>query len=811
MPGGSGLGPGPEPGRSRGGAGLDLADEPQLAKRSRTTEDGSGDEPFSKGSTDEAVATAALDDYAEDYSLRRVHVVLLDLPVCKLDCSAAWGGLTEQEKRYAHHFSMAAWAGALICPKQLSPESPGIFKLLLLLFSGQPISQLKAASLENGVTDRQWRYFLTYASCFLSNMGNYLSFGDSKMIPGLPMKQLGKIIEASDLEEVKKEKLRKLWQAVSRGLYALRPCDRELGLFPDGVSNYYGGEMTREEISVVQEWMQSKGVEAWNTRLWKLSGPSSADNLKKSGSPTAGCSYELRIASAETRPSATHEYKDCVITLTWGDHKEELIKVVEHLKDCSKYTANDLQQQMIECYMEHFRTGSVDAHKDSQRLWIQDRSPVVETNIGFIETYRDPLGSRAEFEGFVAVVNKTQTAKFAALVQSAEALLPTLPWPREFEKDHFLQPDFTSLDVVSYASSGIPAGINIPNYDDIRQTSGFKNVSLGNVLSTQEGDEHITFICEEDQLLFKSLKAQAFEVQVGCHELLGHGSGKLFMQAKDGSYNFPHGQLKHPYGGEPVTRCYGPGQSWDSVFGSIGSSFEECRAESVGIFLSTEPTVLEIFGHPGSRGEDIMYVNWLLMVRAGLLATEFYSLDTKSWRQAHMQARFAILQVLLAASAADATKNQDLQGEKFRPFLEIRRLRENDAQVRLERDKIRSVGVPAISELLTKLQVYKATADYEASQQLYGIHSALTLWAYELMSETCLVNLVQLCRLGHEFVDLRRLVIAKKRPRPIFVQVHTVVEPGDDGKVQLQEFDAMPEGVIQSFLTRFKSWIGTIC
>lgn len=332
-----------------------------------------------------------------------------------------------------------------------------------------------------------------------------------------------------------------------------------------------------------------------------------------------------------------------------GDYAPLLELVNENLHLASKFASNQIEQEMLTKYIQHFRSGSLDAHMEGSRLWVQNKGPVIETYIGFIENYRDPAGQRAEFEGFVAMVNKEMSKKFNSLVENAPSFLPKLPWDRQFEKEKFSKPDFTSLDVLTFGSSGIPVGINIPNYDCIRDKGQFKNVSLGNVLTATESKPN--FLSSDDADLLKKYSVASTEIVVGLHELLGHGSGRLLRRDENGQLNFDPVKTINPFTKKPVEKYYEYNETYDTKFGSLSSAMEECRAECVGLYLSLDSDVLRIFGFTEPKSvQDVIYVSWLSMVHKGIESLKMYNPEAKKWLQAHSQARYVITRVLLEGS-----------------------------------------------------------------------------------------------------------------------------------------------------------------
>jgi len=378
----------------------------------------------------------------------------------------------------------------------------------------------------------------------------------------------------------------------------------------------------------------------------------------------------------------------------------------------------------------------------------------------------DPYGGRAEWEGFTAVVNKELSAKYETLVNNAPNLIQGLPWGKDFEVDVFKKPDFTALEVLSFATGGIPAGINIPNYYEIRESDGFKNVSLANVLGAKSPDE-FPFIHPSDLALYKAWETKSFEVQVANHELLGHGSGKLFKEAADGKKNFDPEKVINPLTGKSVSSWYKPGQTPGSILGEVSSSMEECRAEAVALFLISNTEILKVFDITDKKDvDDIQYITFLSMARAGLRGLEFYDPVTRKHGQAHMQARLGITQHLIKGGIARLEEIRGSDGDL------------EDLFIRVDRGKVLSHGKQVVGKLLVDLQVRKSTADGAGARQFYTqLTTPFPEWDK----------------------DIRDVVLRKKTPRKLFVQPNTFIQ---DGEVVLRDYPLTPAGVIQSFIER---------
>ena len=157
------------------------------------------------------------------------------------------------------------------------------------------------------------------------------------------------------------------------------------------------------------------------------------------------------------------------------------------------------------------------------------------------------------------------------------------------------------------------------------------------------------------------------------------------------------------------------------------------------------------------------------MARAGLTGLEFYTPSTQEWRQAHMQARYVILRLLLEAGDGNLLSLKEKVGEDGKP----------DVEVNLDRSLISTVGRKAVGDFLLKLQVYKSLGDVENGSKLYNSYSVVP----EGMRK------------------LREIVMARKEPRKLLIQPHMKKE--EDGSLQLQTFPCTPEGMVESFIARF--------
>ncbi|KAI0866105.1 peptidase family M49-domain-containing protein [Xylaria cubensis] len=673
--------------------------------------------------------------------------------IYRLEIASLFSNLSEQQKQYSHYMARAAWSGARIIMRQVSPESLAIFDFIMRLRELCNGDWQRLAEWE-GVTEYDVSAFIQYAATFLSNIGNYYGSGDQKFIPKMNQNAL-KIIASQTSE------LKKLYEEFRNEIFAIPPYS--LG-FPSTVlqSSYYlGDQISQEEIALVSKVLDAASIFPENTRIEKLK--SNAYKVHQASIDSTGVEQSLDTFNTSIE-----------VQLVGGDHAADLERMCDNLDRASIYAANDTQRKFLKEYIESFRTGSLDAYRDSLRTWVTDKGPKIENIFGFVEPYRDPYGVRSEFEGLVAIADAEETILLSKLVEHSDKFIRRLPWASAendgkgpFEKSLFEPPDFSSIHALAYCSSIIFPGINVPNYNDIRQDVGFKSVIIANRMVAESTAMQWPFIPAEEMGLFQKHKYPAYYWWVVLHELLGHGTGRMMIEQSAGKFNFDSSNPPlNPLDGKPIQTWYRPGQTWTGQFGDLSTTVDECRCELVGAFLMDDPEFLALVGYTGQtdiKASDLTYNLYQQLGVDGLRGLANFNVESMTWGQAHSRAHFAMLTCLLRNGEGCVRIQHDQTKKKL--------------TVHVDRSKIVSHGKKALGEMLLRLHMYRCTADVQACRQYYE----------------------DLSHVDDERLQWRETVLANKPPPLLNVQANTFAE---GNSIVLKEYEPTYTGIIESWYER---------
>ncbi|KAH9219625.1 peptidase family M49-domain-containing protein [Leptodontidium sp. 2 PMI_412] len=588
---------------------------------------------------------------------------------------------------------------------------------------------------QGSMTSNDLKAFLEYSALFLCNLGNFYGEGGQKFVPNLSVEVLQKI--ASVVPDGNTTLERIIGQMLAVPPFTLGyPGENTM-------SNYYPGDerITREEIATVSKVMDKLSVEPENTRVRKC-----AEQGK--------ISFKVLQASVETTPVANMKDGDEIgsgILLIRGDHAAELSKICSELEQAKKYAANDKQSKFLSDYIKSFRTGSLDAFRESQKSWVTDISPAVENLMGFVEPYRDPQGIRAKWEGVICISDPDETMKLKQFVERSSDFIRALPWAVPginegkcpFGKTLFEAPDFTSVHALAFCASMVFEAANLPNaskfpYNDIRETCGFKNVVIANRMDANHNPAS------------------------PCHYI--HETEK--KQFKECTHLVRKNPPISPLTNSPIETWYKKGHTWTGVFKDIATTVGECRATLVSNYLIDNKDLLAIFGFTDTSPiivDEFIYNTYLQIGVEGLHALEHYNVKDHAWGEAHKRSHFAILKHLVLSGGGVMRVERDAANSNL--------------TVPVDRSRILSHGKPALGDFLCRIHIWRCTADVEPCREFYEAMSAV----------------------DGEYEKWRKIVCSKPEPRWKFVQANTFLK---DRTVEVKDYAESNEGIIQSWAER---------
>ena len=361
-----------------------------------------------------------------------------------------------------------------------------------------------------------------------------------------------------------------------------------------------------------------------------------------------------------------------------GLYASELEKVNHYLEKALEYAVPG-QDEAISHLIEFFKTGDPASFDQASIAWLRV-DPEVDFILGFIETYKDARGQKGEFEGLVYYKDITFSTIMRGIADNAGYFENKAPWDEKYKKAGIRVPVAAAINVLAGmggAGPNIPAGINLPNAQWIREKHGSRSVLLSNVISAARfavSDKALDeFALAAEIPAVKKYRDSVGRTMVALHEIVGHGSGK----ASDRLTQDPSYYLKETY-----------------------STLEEARAELVALHHVFDPKLIEIGAIPNEQAATVAYADYL---RGDLLQLRRVK-EGSRFEDDHMRAIHLIVQYLMRNDGGAEIHTEE--GKTYYILTDISKAR------------------PAVAHLLAEVMRIKAEGDLAAARQLidtYGI------------------------------------------------------------------------------------------
>ena len=578
--------------------------------------------------------------------------------------------LSLNQKKLLYYLSQAA-----LCGRDIIFDQNGKYNLAI-----RKTLEAVVQSYKGDTAAPEYQNFIVYTKRVWFSNGIYHHYSNDKFVPGFPESYFRTLVQNSDPGLLPLQS----GQTVQDLLGVICPIMFDPSVLPKKVCQEPGKDLIVNSACNFYEGVSEKEAVAFYVKM---------KNPKDPEPPSYGLNSKLL------------KEKGTIVEKVWkvdGMYGAALQRVVSWLEKAATVAENDQQKKTIASLISYYTTGDLRMFDTYNVQWLQDTVSQVDFVNGFIETYNDPLGMRANWESLVNFKDMKATKRAETITANAQWFEDNSPIDPRFKKKEVKG---VSAKVITVAQLGgdcypsTPIGINLPNADWIRKVHGSKSVTLENITyaydqaSLGNGFLEEFYSSPEEVELIKKYGYVADNLHTDLHECIGHASGQLL-----------------------------PGVTGDELK-NYGAPLEEARADLFGLYYCMDPKIVELGLLPNN---DAAKAEYMRQISNGLF-TQLTRIELgKDIEQAHLRNRQLIARWCFEkGKAKNVIEEIHKNGKVF--------FRINDFE------QLRNL----FGTLLKEVQRIKSEGDFEAGKKLvetYGVKVDKALHA-EVLERYAKLNL----------------------------------------------------------------------